>query len=106
MNDPKDFPELETEETRTDEPNWLVRVLGPVMWPSFLVSALATWIFFLAIDPADLHAATFPNWEIGREAGYSIGFLMFWAVSAGASFLTAVLVKRPEKARDKGGRKG
>ena len=106
MTDPKQIPDLDMEEARTGEPSWLVRVVGPIIWPSFLVSALATWVFFLAIDPADLHAATFPHWEIGRQAGYSIGFLMFWAVSAAASFLTSVLVQRPGRGRSKGGKKG
>ncbi|ABI57222.1 hypothetical protein ACN2MM_10135 [Alkalilimnicola ehrlichii MLHE-1] len=103
-DDPKHGPEVEAEETRTDQGTWFVRVVGPVIWPSFLVSALATWVFFLAIDPSDLHAATFPGWEIGRQTGYSIGFLMFWAVSAGASFLTAVLVRRPEQGKSEGGK--
>lgn len=99
-DDPRQHPEGEAEETRTDQSAWFVRVVGPVIWPSFLVSALATWVFFLAIDPADLHAATFPGWEIGRQTGYSIGFLMFWAVSATACFLTAVLVRRPDQQGD------
>lgn len=67
------------------------RLLGPVLWPSFLVAGVATAIFFANIDPLTLRAQTLPDWQISRQAGYTVGFLMFWAVCAGSSALTAYL---------------
>jgi hypothetical protein len=69
------------------------RLLAAVLWPSFLAAALATFVFFANIDPESLRAATFPEWEIGRRAGYTIGFFMFWAVTALSSALTLVLFR-------------
>ena len=67
------------------------RLLGPVLWPSFLVAAVATAIFFAHIDPLTLRAQTLPDWQISRQAGYTVGFLMFWAVCAASSALTMYL---------------
>ena len=52
-----------------------------VLWPSFMVAIVATGLFFSAFDPDDL----FPFGEetgISRLGVYSIGFLLFWLVSA------------------------
>jgi hypothetical protein len=52
-----------------------------VLWPSFMVAIVATGLFFSAFDPEDL----FPfgeQTEISRLGVYSIGFLLFWLVSA------------------------
>ena len=52
-----------------------------VLWPSFMVAVVATGLFFSAFEPGDL----FP---FGEETGvsdlgvYSIGFLLFWLLSA------------------------
>ncbi|MDZ7788506.1 MAG: hypothetical protein U5K73_10380 [Halofilum sp. (in: g-proteobacteria)] len=71
------------------------RLLGPVLWPSFLVAAVATAIFFAHIDPLTLRAQTLADWEISRQAGYTVGFLMFWAVCAASSALTMYLGATP-----------
>ena len=73
----------------------LIRVLGAVLWPSFLTAAVATGVFFANIDPATLRAQTLPDWEISRQAGYTVGFLMFWAVCAASSGLTLFLFGTP-----------
>ena len=52
-----------------------------VLWPSFMVAIVATGLFFSAFDPDDL----FPfgeQTEVSRLGIYSIGFLLFWLVSA------------------------
>jgi hypothetical protein len=52
--------------------------LGVVTWVSFLLAGLATILFFATFDPPKLgEIATFPT-ELGRSAGYTIGFLLFW----------------------------
>lgn len=72
----------------------LIRAFGVVLWPSFLTAGLATMIFFAAIDPLTLHAETFPDLEIGRQAGYTVGFLMFWVVCGLSSALTLFLSEK------------
>ena len=73
----------------------LVLMAGSVLWPSFLAAVAATGIFFSQIDPDELRVISFPALEIGRLAGYTIGFFMFWAVGALSSALTLILLKRP-----------
>lgn len=75
------------------------RLLGAVLWPSFLVAAAATFVFFANIDPETLRADTFPDWEIGRRLGYTIGFFMFWGWAALSSALTLVLYRPVARAR-------
>lgn len=73
----------------------LIRVLGAVLWPSFLTAGVATMVFFANIDPLTLRAQTAPEWEITREGGYTIGFLMFWTVCIASSALTLLLFRPP-----------
>ena len=84
--------EVDDERPRTRR--W-ARLLGPVLWPSFLVAAIATAIFFAHIDPLTLQAQTLTDWQISRQAGYTVGFLMFWAVCAASSALTMYLGATP-----------
>ena len=63
------------------------------LWPSFLVAALATGIFFSLFDPAELRLLGEPV-QASRTAVYSVGFLGFWAVAASAVWL-ALLLARP-----------
>lgn len=72
----------------------LIRAFGIVLWPSFLTAGVATMVFFANIDPLTLRAQTLPDWEISREAGYTIGFFMFWFVCAGSSALTLFLAEK------------
>jgi hypothetical protein len=76
--------------------------LGAVLWPSFFAAGVATMVFFATVDPLELAAITTPQWEISREAGYTLGFFMFWACTAAASSFTALLLSLP--ARRGGGR--
>lgn len=91
-------PEPET------SPNWspLAQDIAIVAWPSFLVAAVATMLFFAFIDPLALRDATFPSWEIGRQAGYAIGFFFFWAIAAGASAVTIYLRETTRRRRRPG----
>jgi len=52
-----------------------------VLWPSFLVAVVATGLFFSAFDPADLYPFG-EQTDISRLGVYTIGFLVFWLVSA------------------------
>ncbi|HEV2230168.1 MAG TPA: hypothetical protein VGR86_14575 [Steroidobacteraceae bacterium] len=77
---------------------WGVDV-GLVLWPSFLAACAASLLFFAAVDPALLKDAG-PRLfaDLDREAGYVLGFIFFWVISAVASALSVYLV-RTERGR-------
>lgn len=52
-----------------------------ILWPSFLVAIVASGLFFSAFDPDDLYPFG-ERADISRLGIYSIGFLLFWLVSA------------------------
>jgi hypothetical protein len=72
-----------------------------VLWPSFLAACLASLLFFAAVDPLLLRDAG-PRIFAGLEpeAGYALGFLFFWGVSAIASSLSVYLI-RTARARER-----
>lgn len=57
-----------------------------VLWPSFISAGLATIIFFAAFDPHELLLAT-RFAEAGRLAVYSVGFFLFWVLTAFSCWL-------------------
>jgi hypothetical protein len=65
-----------------------------VLWPAFLVAAVAELAFFALIDPADLSVFGVPL-DAGRMPIYTIGFFFFWAVAASAAALTVYLQRSP-----------
>lgn len=73
----------------------LLIVVGISLWVSFLSAGLATILFFSAFDPAVIsEVATFPM-SLDRSSGYSIGFLLFWALLFVNSLTVVLLSKRP-----------
>lgn len=80
-----------------------------ILWPSFVTSILGEVVFFAFIDPQELYLMGQPvRWS--PIAVYSVGFLMFWALTA----LTAALcfffqkppaeINRPPRTRSDGHR--
>jgi hypothetical protein len=65
-----------------------------VLWPAFLVAAVAELVFFALIDPAELSVFGVPL-DAGRMPIYTVGFFFFWAVAASASALTVFLHRSP-----------
>jgi hypothetical protein len=58
-----------------------------VLWPSFLMAGLATVIFFSVFDPMWLLADT--RWaEVSRLGAYTVGFFLFWLLTASSCMLT------------------
>ena len=45
------------------------------------------------IAPLTLRDITFPDLDIGREAGYAIGFFAFWSATAASSLFTWILLR-------------
>jgi hypothetical protein len=66
------------------------------LWPSFIVAGVAEGIFFTLINPQELYLLGEPV-RLSAVATYSIGFLAFWAVSAGSSMLTCFLQGKPNQ---------
>ncbi len=78
------------------------RRIGAIVWPSFFAAGVATMVFFAIVDPLELALITWPKVEITRQAGYTIGFFMFWLCTLSACLFTALLIAPPlrESERD------
>ncbi len=71
----------------------VIQRIVAVFWPSFLTSGIATGIFFTLFDPLDLvHIAGLP--ETSRIGVYTIGFFLFWLLTASTCALTCYF-RRP-----------
>ena len=92
---------------RVEEParDSMTRRFGAVVWPSFFAAGVATIMFFAVVDPIALATITWPDVEITRLAGYSIGFFMFWLCTLSACLFTAMLIAPPLPARQSGSRR-
>jgi len=65
----------------------LIQRVIAVLWPSFLTAGAATILFFVLFDPEDLLMI------LGHEGGsrlavYTIGFFLFWLLTAVSCLLT------------------
>ena len=74
-------------------PRPLAQRLGAILWPSFFAAGVATMVFFAFVDPLQLRDMTFPDIEISRGLGYTIGFFMFWLATASACTFTWILLR-------------
>lgn len=63
-----------------------VQQIASILWPSFVMAGVATGIFFSVVDPALV-------WHGPRIEAYSLGFFVFWAVTAASSLLTCFFRK-------------
>ncbi len=71
----------------------MAQKVGAILWPSFFAAGIATVVFFAIVDPIELRDATWPRANFGREAGYTIGFFMFWLATASSSLFTWILLR-------------
>ena len=62
-----------------------------ILWPSFVVAVFGTVAMFAFIDPVDLRLVG--PFELGRQAGYTLGFLLMWAFAACSSAFTWFLMR-------------
>ena len=74
------------------------RLMGIVIWVSFVAACLATTLFFATFDPLDIiDKTTFPlNWS--RPECYTAAFFLFWALTAGTGSVVAWLAATPPPA--------
>ena len=82
--------EAETPDRETSRPIPKIQVIAAMLWPSFLTAGAATVLFFTAFDPVYV----FSEYDIGRMGAYSVGFLLFWALTASSCALS-ILFLRP-----------
>jgi hypothetical protein len=68
----------------------LGRFLMQVLWPAFLVAIVAEGLFFSMIDPSELRIVD-THLSASREAAYTIGFLIFWALFSLSNGITCLL---------------
>jgi hypothetical protein len=52
-----------------------------------------------AFDPLAVDLRFVGPFELGRRAGYTLGFFYFWALAAGSSWLTCFLQRTDADAR-------
>lgn len=67
-----------------------------VLWPSFAAAGIAEVVFFTLIDPQQLYLLGQPI-NVSPMTTYSIGFLLFWLVCAGASLMTYFMLPADAK---------
>ena len=77
-----------------DTNNTLAHRLMWVLWPAFLVAALAEVVFFTVFDPFELHFFGAPL-ELSRLGIYTMGFFGFWGLGIASSALTVFLERSP-----------
>jgi hypothetical protein len=69
------------------------RDIAYAAWASFLMACAASVVFFAAVDPEVLSGNNTLHWEIGRQAGYAIGFFGFWLLTASTAAFAIWLVR-------------
>jgi hypothetical protein len=69
-----------------------------ILWPSFLVAAVAEMVFFAFFDPGEFFLFGQPL-ELSRTAIYSIGFFFFWGFAAASSGISLYLEQGSEAKR-------
>jgi hypothetical protein len=63
-----------------------------ILWPSFLVAGVATALFFTVFDPKVLLIDK-PWGDISRMGAYTIGFFIFWLLTASSCMLTCYFLR-------------
>jgi hypothetical protein len=74
------------------DPRIAGRRLMWIVWPAFLVAAVAELVFFSIFDPFDLHFFGAPL-DLSRQAIYTMGFFGFWGLGIASSALTVFLAR-------------
>ncbi len=69
-----------------------------ILWPSFLMSGVASAVVFALVDPLDV--AIFGYIRPERELLYAAGFFFFWTIAGLSSFLTLYMRPKNDKEMD------
>jgi hypothetical protein len=65
-----------------------------ILWPSFLMACVSCGVLFSLIDPLDLIIFG-EKFSLSSQAGYTMGFVLFWLLGSVASTITVVLLIKP-----------
>lgn len=68
-----------------------------ILWPGFLLACAFEWLVFALVDPVDLHWGG-GSLGVSRQAVYTFGFFIFWALACASSALTLALMEPPARA--------
>jgi len=68
----------------------LGRIMMQVFWPAFLMAIVAEGVLFSVVDPQELASLGLPL-ASSREAAYTLGFFVLWALFACSSGMTYLL---------------
>ena len=67
------------------------------LWVSFVAACIATMVFFAMFDPETLgHVTTWPI-SLTRLEGYTVGFLLFWLLTASTALMTVLSLPKTKK---------
>ncbi len=61
-----------------------------ILWPAFLAAAVMEMVVFSWVDPSGIR---WGEWQPDTQTTYSLSFLVFWAVIAGASLISHWMMK-------------
>ncbi len=67
----------------------LIQRVIAILWPSFITAGIATVLFTVAFDPAEL----FFDYDISRLGIYTISFFLFWLFGAITAMSTCYTLK-------------
>lgn len=70
------------------------RLIMAIVWPAFLMAAVSCGLLFTMIDPLDLIIFG-EKFSLSSQAGYTLGFIIFWLLGCVASTITVVLLVKP-----------
>lgn len=70
-----------------------VQKVVAVLWPSFIMSSIATIVFFTLFNPIDMLTCNGYS-DVSQMAAYTIGFFLFWALT-GSSCVLSMYFQRP-----------
>ena len=65
-----------------------------VLWPSFIMSAVATAVVFVFLNPANLAASGGP--ALTSLGYYSVTFLFLWATTAATTLISHFFQRSPD----------
>jgi hypothetical protein len=90
--------------THSPSPTWsrTRRDLAAVLWPSFLIAAIATMLLFALVDPVTVGDRLPRQLWSARTAAYSAGFFFLWLTCIASAALTLYLVRTTREERGPG----
>lgn len=89
--DRKDEPASTWSRTRRD--------FAAILWPSFLVAAVASMLLFALVDPAAVGERLPHQVWATRTSAYSAGFFFLWLTCIASAALTLYLVRTAREDR-------